>query len=303
MIETQNISSLSGENVAMVRQALEGELARRHFRLSPAKSEPVGSSDSVARARLTFSENTIGYVWVAEIRTGDVRQTVMVFAPREERGLRERAKASLAMSRKTVWQQGAPILDFAFLPSETAEKSKFVVLLPEWLAFYTGGEGEWKLDRSFLIPHLKPWPRDLRGYISVADMKILLPGLECVGDFERPDSFRCSSGGSRASSTLASVASVDIEGHRGSDTVSLPLTCDDTSVVVTTGTGDWTQPDFLQGYKMVSDRAVAFGDPVAFPGPILALWSSPDGTSLRVVSRNLQTELYEASIVSVTCSE
>ena len=69
-----------------------------------------------------------------------------------------------------------------------------------------------------------------------------------------------------------------------------------------TGTGDWTQPDHIQIYEIKGHQAVVIGQPLEFSGPILALWPGDDGKSARVVSRNLRTGMYEASIVSVACS-
>jgi hypothetical protein len=73
--------------------------------------------------------------------------------------------------------------------------------------------------------------------------------------------------------------------------------------VLVTGTGDWTQTDHVQLYEIIDDQPVPIGQRLEFPGPILAMWSSDDKKSARVVSRNLQTGMYEASIVSVSCSD
>jgi len=39
------------------------------------------------------------------------------------------------------------------------------------------------------------------------------------------------------------------------------------------------------------------------PGPVLTLWPANDGKSARVVTRNLETGDYEASIVTVACRD
>jgi hypothetical protein len=108
----------------------------------------------------------------------------------------------------------------------------------------------------------------------------------------------------------------------GDDIASVETGCDTAWQVLATGTGDWTQPDHIQIYEIgkgqpaeglplptgrpqrpLKSEAVAVGPPLDFPGPILALWPSTDLKSVRAVSRNLQTGMYEASIVSVSCSE
>ena len=89
----------------------------------------------------------------------------------------------------------------------------------------------------------------------------------------------------------------------GDEIATIETGCDREWQVLVTGAGDWTRPDHIQIYEIRERQAVAVGQPLEFPGPILALWPSTDMRSARVVSRNLQTGMYEASIVSVTCSE
>jgi hypothetical protein len=65
--------------------------------------------------------------------------------------------------------------------------------------------------------------------------------------------------------------------------------------------GDWSQKDQIQLYEIRDRAAAAIGQPMELPGPILAFWAAGDGNSARVVSRNLESGMYEASIVSVSC--
>ncbi|HKV06157.1 MAG TPA: hypothetical protein VJO53_13760 [Candidatus Acidoferrales bacterium] len=87
----------------------------------------------------------------------------------------------------------------------------------------------------------------------------------------------------------------------GSDIASVAPACGLSWQVLAAGPGDWTQPDQLQLYEILSRRAIAVGQPMQASGPILALWSADDGKSARMISRNLDTGLYEASIVSISC--
>ncbi|MGH9687037.1 MAG: hypothetical protein ACRD5K_08110 [Candidatus Acidiferrales bacterium] len=88
----------------------------------------------------------------------------------------------------------------------------------------------------------------------------------------------------------------------GSDIVSLNSACGRSWQVLVTGPGDWTEPDRIQLYQIADRQATAVGEPLQFPGPVLSLWPSADAQSARVVFRNLQTGMYEASILSVGCS-
>jgi hypothetical protein len=88
----------------------------------------------------------------------------------------------------------------------------------------------------------------------------------------------------------------------GSDIVSLNSACGHAWQVLVTGAGDWNEPDSIQLYQIADKQANAVGEPLQFPGPILSLWPSADFQSARVVFHNLQTGMYEASTVSVGCS-
>ena len=87
----------------------------------------------------------------------------------------------------------------------------------------------------------------------------------------------------------------------GDEIVTLATGCDSTWQVLVTGGGDWTRVDRIQIYEISGLQAVAVGQPLEFPGPILSLWPAADNKSARVVSRNLKTGMYEASIVSIAC--
>jgi hypothetical protein len=89
----------------------------------------------------------------------------------------------------------------------------------------------------------------------------------------------------------------------GDNIVSIARGCGEGWQILASGTGDWTEPDLLRSYEVAGAGAPrADSEALEFPGPILALWPSLDGSTARVVSKNLKTGTYEASIVSVDCS-
>jgi hypothetical protein len=100
----------------------------------------------------------------------------------------------------------------------------------------------------------------------------------------------------------ATGASASFDGW-GSDIVSIAPACGSSWQLLVTGAGDWTKPDHIQLYEIDGEHAGALGQPLDVPGPILTMWPSDDGKSARVVSRNLQTGMYEASIVSPSCGD
>jgi hypothetical protein len=87
----------------------------------------------------------------------------------------------------------------------------------------------------------------------------------------------------------------------GSDIMSVASGCGSAWQVLATGAGDWTQKDQIQLYEIRDRKAIAIGQPMELPGPILALWPVGDGKSARVISRSLESGSYEASIVSISC--
>ena len=88
----------------------------------------------------------------------------------------------------------------------------------------------------------------------------------------------------------------------GSDIASLSDDCPGMSPVLVTGIGDDTSTDTIQNYQVADRQAVPAGQPISLPGPVRALWEANDGKSARVVSQNLQTGMYEASSISITCN-
>ena len=87
----------------------------------------------------------------------------------------------------------------------------------------------------------------------------------------------------------------------GSDIISIADACGSGWQILATGAGDWTEKDQIQLYEIRDRKAVAVGQPLDLPGPTVALWPTDDGKSARVISRNLETGFYEASVVSVSC--
>jgi hypothetical protein len=89
----------------------------------------------------------------------------------------------------------------------------------------------------------------------------------------------------------------------GDEIVAVAPGCGNDWQILASATGDWTEPDRLRSYDVEKDAAAADSEPLEFSGPILALWPLLDARTARVVSKNLQTGMYEASIVTVSCSQ
>lgn len=88
----------------------------------------------------------------------------------------------------------------------------------------------------------------------------------------------------------------------GSDIVAQSTTCGRQSQVLVTRTGDWTEPDAIQGFEIIDRQPEAVSPVADFPGPVTALWAAEGGDSAIAVIRNLKTGVYEAYSLSLTCS-
>src|SRR5260370_23290032 len=103
-LDFQNLMPLPPPESSSFRSALEREL--RKAGLAVATTQPE------VKLRVTISENARGLLFVAEVLTGDARQVVMMPwtapAPVDE-------KHQLQLTRKLIWDQPQPILDFLIL--------------------------------------------------------------------------------------------------------------------------------------------------------------------------------------------
>jgi hypothetical protein len=294
-LNVKNISSLSGTDVAGLREELVADLAALKFRIT----EKLPSD---AQLELTLSESAEDYVWVAEIRRGDTHEVVMVSAARDIVKNPSSAGPSISLQRKAIWEQAGKILDFGVASEAATDGSSILAILePDKLSFYEHRSGEWQLTRAVAIARVGPVQRDVSGRIDLPAGKAELPDAECSGNFQRPETVTCSSAAAVYDAGFVTKPIV-MQGRRVDSYVALAPACGIGPLTLISGAGDWTEPDFIQAFGL-KNQADTVSEKIQFPGPILALWGSDDGKSARVVSRNLQTGAYEASIVSVSCGD
>lgn len=291
-LEVKNISSLNAGDTSAVRNALKEELARRHFHFVPGALEET-------HVEITLSEGVDGLIWVAEVHQGDTLQVAIVEVPKSDDGPVDQPRESLSLDHRLIWTQQEKILDFAIITSQAGPDSDLVVLGPDRIAFYRSRDSEWQPWRSIPIPHSKPWPRDLRGSLDTVANKAELPGVQCSGNFGSPDEVACA-----PETRRADRVNVVVPGREGSEVATIFEKCGGGLAVLASGTGDWTQPDLIQGYVLGDPPrpAATSGDPIQLGGPVMSL--QPDGKegAVRAVIRDLKTGNYEAFIVTATCS-
>jgi hypothetical protein len=292
-LDVKNISSLSVLDASSIREALQTEAGRRGFRIASAASTAMD-------VRLTLSERTDSYVWVAEWR-GREPQVAIVAVPKAPGTGENGTKDSVRLESKLIWQQPGRLLDFAVLTKPGNSASTIVTLEPGRLRWYSSGEFQKGFSRSIDVFRKKPWPRNAHGIIDVEGKRVLLPEMECPGDIENPKEMRCVPSKDAA---FLDGPEFHVAGHNGNESALLGERCDGRFIILTSGSGDWTQPDLIQGFALadLGGQATASGSPIEFDGPIVALHREGTQSAARAVVRNLKTGNYEAYIVTATCN-
>jgi len=88
----------------------------------------------------------------------------------------------------------------------------------------------------------------------------------------------------------------------GSDLAAIGSECGSRTLLLATGTGDDTAPDFVQAFELTDSAPHPIGDPVSFPGPVTALWAASEHGTALAVSRDLKSGRYAAFRLAIPCS-
>jgi hypothetical protein len=296
-----NMSSLRANEVAAIDEWLQVNLGNRRFRI--VDEDPVD-----AHVKVTLSEGTEGYLIVTQIRHGADEQ-VAIFPVARSATPTERA-GGIALGDQLIWEQSGNILDFALPEAAVGEPPTLIVLEVGRIAFYVRSQGQWQLNGSVTIPPSRPWLRAPRGWIDLSrglsEATAMLSGIECQGDFGHPETIQCNfvpqGGMPWAASESWKAKNLESAG----DAVLISMECNGRSVALATGSGDWTEADFVQGYEigaLKGQGAIVSGHPLELAGPVTALWPAGASGLARAVVQNLKTGNYEAHLVTATCGQ
>jgi len=331
-LDFQNLTALPPAEWSSFRSGLEQEL--RKAGLAVATTQPE------VRLRVTISENTRGLLFVAEVLIGDARQVVMLPwsapAPVEE-------KRQLQLTRKLIWNQSEPILDFLLLDSG----SQLLILTASKVSINRLADGRWIPSSQAALALAKPLPRDPRGRIQkTADaFRFYVPATTCLGvvqpaikltcspanetwqasprdpdlpvrwvtdrNFLESDGFRdkfFTSGGGLFTGTDGRNRDragdvVAGAGAWGSDIAGVENLCGPSPLLVATKSGDDLDRDQIQVYEIGKGQATPASEPMDLPGPVTALWPSETRGQATLVIRNSKTGNYEASLLGIACTQ
>jgi hypothetical protein len=184
-LEVNNRSSLRPPEVEQARAALIAELGTLGVQIL--------ESGQAATVRLTFSENSQNYLWIAQVRQGAGDEKVLMVSVPGPPATRSFGPSSpLSIHRTLLWSQEAPILDATLLPGGNPEH--LLVLDGEKVTLFSRQGGQWHQEQAFSISHARPWPRDLRGRIVFNRehlFDVYLPGVVCQAVLSSPLSMEC----------------------------------------------------------------------------------------------------------------
>jgi hypothetical protein len=303
-VTSRNLSSLSQPVVAKSQAAVERALRKR-------VRNPV-----TVEVMLTFSENPQGYLMIAEIRRENDRVVEMASFRVEPSPVP--ARTGIAIGKKLIWEQDAPILDITIVGNE------LLILDTAGIGRYTRREGKWARTDWF---EMATAVRDPRGRLEIsgANLTASIPGATCRGAWDPQLTVTCESGGmfTAGRNTIESpdwaplysqaqlgddflLAETDGRtriydaGRKpaasfrdwGSDFVKPAGGC---AGVLAAGPGDRASADFVALYDVVNRAPVRISDPAEFAGPVVALWPG------LAIIRNLSTRRYEAHTLTMDC--
>lgn len=186
-LTVENRSSLGRRDNEIIQNGLRLALGNLGIRF--AKSE-----QATATVTVSLSENATSYVWVAEIHQSAAEAAVvMVSAPRPENSVPARDSVPLTLRKTLLYSQSDPILDVAVL-EENAAPAHIAVLDAEKVSLYRLQGGKWQPEPVMNISHSRPWPRDMRGKLTLDRdhlLQVYLPGVMCSSTAASPFTLNC----------------------------------------------------------------------------------------------------------------
>ena len=323
-LELQNLTPLPAAEWSSFRSLLQDEL--RKAGLETAATQPE------ARVRVTLSNDARGWLFVAEVSTGENRQIVML--PWNLPSATQN-KPRISITRKTLWAQPEPILDILLVDSG----SEMLALSATSVSMYRSTGDKWTPSATASLVLPRPLPRDPRGRLeATADrFRAYLPAATCEGTW-RPDlTLTCSNGtatwpdgqahwvpdrneleSEAMKATFYATADgvfampdgrvEDRAGQPipgadgwGSDIVGIADPCSAESAVIASSAS--TEREEIRAYELANGQATPASDAAPLPGPVTALWPAESQIQATMVVRNLQTGEYEASRLGLACSQ
>lgn len=229
-----------------------------------------------APLRVTLSGNPRDWLLTAETNDGRV---VIASVAKAIPALRSSPTIPRVEVEK-LFESPRRILDFSLADD------RLWVLELESLSIYRRQDAEWALERSIALPEVAPRDRrEPRGGFAVGrdSFRLGLPHMACIGSLP-PSGVSCTPELDSGPAWFPEETGIG------------DLGCAAARLVLAAADGDYSSPDTIRVWQIADGEKAPLGDPVQVPGPVLVLRPGA------AVIRNLNTGLYEALRVSVTCA-
>jgi hypothetical protein len=332
-LDSQTLTSIPGVEWSSFRKLLQDELRKSGVEtVGPA----TAATQPESRLRITLSEDTRGFVFIAEVLIGANRQIAMLpwnpppLAP---------AKPSITITKKLLWTEPLPILDIQLLDSD----SQMLVLSTDQVASYRLTGNKWMPSATASLLLSRPMPRDPRGRLIVAadGFHAYLPGSTCSGALASQFQLSCAPGNenwpmgderwvtdrnllqstamrtpffARAGGFYATADGRVQDGSGqtvagaegwGSDIAGIADPCGAGVAVIAAAANQLRndERDEVRVFDIANGQATPASQAVPLPGPVTALWPAESNGAATLVVHNLQTGQYEASRLAVACTE
>jgi hypothetical protein len=296
----ENRSSLAAVDADAIRSSLEEQL----------RAGGLALGESETKLRVAVSEDLTHYLLTAQ--TG---AQVNIVSWRKPPATAPEYRVSI--KRTAVWEQRDPILDVAPIN----DGAGMLVLETDRMVQYSKVDGQWRIEKPSSLSFSRPMPRDPRGRLMGTP---LAPGLS------GPNPLRWVAGrnyfdGDERGMFFTSAQTADgellagIDGRTrlytqrgeavltidnwGSDIAAIASDCGSKRQVLATGPGTDGASDHLQAFEFSGAAYAAVSEPLTLAGPVTALWPAESKDQVTLVVHNRQTGMYEASRVSLSCTQ
>ncbi len=290
--DIRNVSTLDLDDVVRIERTLKTELQGRCARTQANGSE-------AANVVVTLSENVTNLVWTAEIHQGAVDREILQAVPRSAAAPKSTESLPIVLASERFWEGPERLLDAEFAASDTGDRL-LVLILPDAVSIRNvSNDLENRIDLSLGIS--ASTLREPSGTLSRQDGNFIDVKRErrnCTVSLSTFTVVKCWD--VRGDAPLSGVPPLN-----AGQVVPVSTTCTAGKGIslFVTGTGDDTQPDYIQIVVSRDSGSAVSSNRIDFPGPVVAIHGGIAGESATVISRNLRTGNYEAYRLSISCRQ
>jgi hypothetical protein len=183
----RNSSPMDADQLRVVQSAIETEVRRQGLNI-------VAAGNATSDVRVTISQNSHGWLWIAEIQQGPEKKVAMLEVPAITRSSTS-GHGSMTLRKQLLFSSDKPILDVLTV-NGPAGKS-LIALAPLEIMVFQQNAGAWRLQQEIHLERDLPMPRDPRGHLVPATDHLFdayLPGTVCNSSAALPLAITCRAG-------------------------------------------------------------------------------------------------------------